>query len=86
MYASKHIFTVRNSGCGKVMFHRCLSVHRGKHAWQGGMRGRGHVWQGVCIVGGCAWQGGCMAEEVCVLQGDMCGRRDGLCSRRYTSY
>ena len=43
-----HIFTARNSSCGKVMFSQaCVknSVHGG--AWQGG-----HVWQGGMCDGG----------------------------------
>ena len=34
--------------CGKVMFLHlsvCHSVHRGRHAWGGGVRGGGHAWQ-----------------------------------------
>ena len=45
----------------------------------GGVHGRGHVLQGVCIAGGHVWWGACMA-------GGMCGRENGNCSRRYTSY
>ena len=56
----------------------------GWHALQGacmagGMHGRGHAWWGACIVGGMHGKGG-------VHGGGMHGRRDGHCSRRYTSY
>ena len=62
------VFTVNNSSCGKILFFRCLSVHRrggGGASKAGGMHGRGacmaegHAWQrGV-------WQGACMAWSVC---------------------
>ena len=93
---SATIFIVRNSSCGKVMFsHASVILSMGGHVWPGGMHGwEGHVWpggcvwQGMCVVGvcmvGCMHGRGCMAGGV--WQGDMHGRRDGYCSRQYTSY
>ena len=44
-----------NLGQGYIFTGICDSVHRGRHAWLGGMHVRG-VWQGVH-----AWPGACMA-------------------------
>ena len=53
---------------------------------KGGMCGKGVCMakggmhdKGACMVGECAWWGACMA-------GGVCGRRDGHCNGRYTSY
>ena len=64
----------------------------GGHVWQrvhgrgaymvGGCVAEGHVWQGVCMAGGMQWQ----EEHVWQGKRGMHGRRDGHCSRRYTSY
>ena len=57
-----HIFTARNSSCGKVMFSQaCVknSVHGG--AWQGGMCGRGACVMGACMAGDMHDRGACMA-------------------------
>ena len=53
----------------KVIFHRCLSIHRGMrgrgdmHGWrgmccQGGLHGGGNTWQGACMVGCMRGRGG----------------------------
>ena len=49
------IFTVRNSSCGKVCFHKRLSpCPQGG----GGVHGKGGVCAGGMHSMGCAWQGG----------------------------
>ena len=45
------------------------------------MNGKGCAWPGgMCGRGGHVWQRGVHGRR------DMCGRRDGHCSRRYASY
>ena len=57
----------------KVIFYRCLSVHRGA-CMAGGMHGRGrawqggHAWWGACMTGGMHGRGACMVGE-CVAGG-----------------
>ena len=89
------LFTVRNSGCGKVMFlylsvilFTVGGVHgrggmRGRGgAWTakgGGMYGKGHVWQE-----GCAWQGECVVGEHAWWGEAWCGAcvEGGSCTAR----
>ena len=44
------VFTVRNSGCGKVMFLRASVILS--------MGGKGLAWQGVCMAEGSCMAGG----------------------------
>ena len=57
------LFTVRNSSCGKVMFHKRLSFCQEG----GGMHGRG-----VCMAG--AWVVGCVCGGGACMAGGMHGR------------
>ena len=85
---------------GGGMYGKGEHAWQGSHAWRGvhgrkvcmagGMHGRG-----VCVARGIHDSGVCMARGVCgrevhgrgcTWQGGMCGRRDGHCSGRYTSY
>ena len=61
---------------GKVIFSEaCVknSVHRGGHAWQGGMCGRGCAWQGAYMMGGMCGRGGACVAGGHAWQGDMHG-------------
>ena len=56
-------FTVRKRSFRRLCFYRCVSVHRGGHAWQRCVCGGGRAWQGGVHGRGCAcWgvhAGGC---------------------------
>ena len=79
LFQYSDIFTVRNSSCGRVMFHKCVSRIL---SW-GGMHGKGECMveggicsRGMCMAGG-VWQGVCMARRVygregCAWQGRVC--------------